>query len=166
MEYQSPEIECPPPRRGNAGQSPGEFARPVVFALLILVTLLKPVSNLSMAFGMKHFPQTLSLNPLPYLVAMLDPFVVLGIAMQILWLLTRMSLLSVADLSFVLPVTSAGYVISTLLGWRFLHESVSASRWAGAVLISLGAALVAGTPKKTAGAKSGEKSDAARGVSS
>lgn len=159
MERQTLGVESPSPLRGNG-------ARPVGLALLILVTLLKPVSNLSMAFGMKHFPQALSLNPLPYLAAMVDPFVVLGIVMQILWLLTRMSLLSVADLSFVLPVTSAGYVISTVLGWRFLHESVSASRWAGAVLISLGAAMVAATPKKTVDAKSREKSDVARGVSS
>jgi uncharacterized membrane protein len=72
-----------------------------------------------------------------------------------------MSLLSVADLSFVLPVTSAGYVISTLLGWLFLHESVSGSRWAGAVLISLGAALVASTTKKSAASKSAAAREAA-----
>ncbi len=98
---------------------------------------------------MKQFPETLSLNPVLYLHAMAEPLVVLGILMQILWLLSRMSLLSVADLSFVLPMTSAGYIISTLLGRLVLHEPVSASRWAGAVLISLGAALVASTPEKT-----------------
>jgi drug/metabolite transporter (DMT)-like permease len=40
-------------------------------------------------------------------------------------------------------------VISTLLGRVVLHETVSGSRWAGAVLISLGAALVVSTPEKT-----------------
>jgi drug/metabolite transporter (DMT)-like permease len=119
------------------------------YGLLVIVTLLKPFSNLFLAWGMRQFSEVLALNPAVYLRAMLEPFVALGIVMQILWLLTRMSLLSVADLSFVLPVTSAGYVLSTLLGRVFLHEPVSASRWAGAILISLGAALVVSTPEKT-----------------
>ena len=42
-------------------------------------------------------------------------FVAGGIGLLILWLLTRMALISWADLSFVLPVTSIGYV----LGGRF-----------------------------------------------
>jgi uncharacterized membrane protein len=138
-------------RLGISRQRPS--ARSQGYALLLLITLLKPVSNLSLAFGAKQFPEALAFNPILYLRAVLDPFVALGIAMQILWLLTRMSLLSVVDLSFILPVTSAGYVISTLLGRLVLHEPVSAARWAGAVLISLGAALVASTEETTTGAR-------------
>jgi len=119
------------------------------YGLVLIVTLLKPFSNLFLAQGMRHFSEVLALNPGAYVRAVLDPLVALGIVLQILWLLTRMSLLSVADLSFVLPVTSAGYVLSTLLGRVFLHEYVSGSRWAGAILISLGAALVGTTPEKT-----------------
>jgi drug/metabolite transporter (DMT)-like permease len=117
--------------------------------LIIFVTLLKPVSNLFLAWGMKHFPATVSLDPLFYLTAMLDPLVIVGILMQILWLITRMSLLSVADLSFVLPVTAAGYGITTVLGRFILHEQVSLSRWAGAILISLGTAIAASSREKT-----------------
>jgi len=119
------------------------------YGLLLFVTLVKPFSNVFLAWGMRQFPEALKVNPELYLRAMIEPLVAIGIAMQILWLLSRMSLLSVADLSFVQPVTSVGYVISTLLGWLVLHEPVSAGRWAGAVLISLGAALVVSTPEKT-----------------
>ena len=119
------------------------------YGLLLFVTLIKPFSNVFLAWGMRRFPEAVAANPGLLLRAILEPFVAIGIVMQILWLLTRMSLLSVADLSFVLPVTSAGYVISTLLGWLVLHEPVSATRWAGAVLISLGAALVVSTPERT-----------------
>ena len=117
--------------------------------LVVFVTLLKPVSNLFLAWGMKHFSSGVSLNPIFYLGAMLDPLVTAGIVMQIVWLLARMSLLSVADLSFVLPVTAAGYGISTVLGRFVLHEQVSASRWMGAILISLGTGLAAGTSRET-----------------
>lgn len=115
----------------------GEFA-----ALLLLVILLKPFSNLFLAWGMKTVPAQLSINPLFYIKAMFEPLVALGIAMQAFWLLFRMKLLSVADLSFVLPVTAVGYVLTTLLGRIFLHEQVSTERWFAVFLIFLGTALV------------------------
>ena len=120
-----------------------------VAGLVIFVTLLKPLSNLFLAWGMRHFPSTVSTNPLFYVNAVLDPLVATGVGMQIIWLLARMSLLSIADLSFVLPVTAAGYGITTLLGRIFLHEQVSASRWWGVILISLGTGLAAGTAGDT-----------------
>jgi len=119
------------------------------YLLLLLFLALRAFGNLCLAWGTKHLPEKLAADPLVYLRSMMDPFVALGIAMLIVALLARLALLSVADLSFVLPVTSAGYVISTLLGRIFLHEPVSISRWAGAILISLGAALVVSTPEKT-----------------
>ena len=66
-----------------------------------------------------------------------------GIALLILWMLSRMTLLGWADLSYVLPVTALGYVLSTVLGVLVLGESVSGKRWAGTVLIVLGTGLVA-----------------------
>jgi uncharacterized membrane protein len=55
-----------------------------------------------------------------------------------------MALLSWADLSYVLPVTSVGYVLVAVIGRVFLHESISVTRWAGIVLIMAGVALVSG----------------------
>jgi drug/metabolite transporter (DMT)-like permease len=119
------------------------------YSVLALFIVLKAVGNLSLAWGMKRFPQTMSASPLPYLRAMLDPFVALGVLTLILALLTRMALFSLADLSFVLPVTAVGYIIAVILGKTFLHETISPRRWAGAVLIALGAALVGSGSHKT-----------------
>lgn len=122
-----------------------------LFGPIILLILLKPFSNVFLAWGMRQLPSMVTAHPAYWLAAFVDPFVTIGIGMQIAWLLLRMSLLSVVDLSFVLPVTAAGYVISTMLGRVVLHEQVSVERWIGAVLISLGTALVASTPRNTAG---------------
>ena len=119
------------------------------YSLLGLFIFLRPLGNLSLAWGTKHFPQVLSLNPVVYLRAMVDPFVALGIAMLILALLTRMALLSLADLSFVLPVTAIGYVLATLFGQLFLHEAVTIRQWMGTVLIFLGTGLVGTTSQNT-----------------
>jgi uncharacterized membrane protein len=124
-------------------------ARFRTYSLLSLFVFLRPLGNLSLAWGTKHFPQALSLNPAVYLRAMVDPFVALGIAMLILALLTRMALLSLADLSYVLPVTAIGYVLATLFGQVFLHENVHAQQWIGSVLIFVGTGVVGTTSQNT-----------------
>ena len=120
-----------------------------VYGLLLLVILLKPFSNLFLAGGMRHFPESLSMDPAQYVRAVFDPLVAIGIGMQILWMLLRMALLSVADLSFVLPVTAIGYVLSTLLAHAFLGEEVSLERWLGTGVIFLGTALVSFTTRRS-----------------
>lgn len=112
------------------------------YVILALFIAEKAAGNLSLAWGMKRLPDGSGVNPLLYLRAMFDPFVAMGIAALILALLTRMVLLSLADLSFVLPVTAVGYVIAVFLGRLVLHETVSDRRWLGTILICVGAALV------------------------
>jgi len=124
-----------------------------VWTIVLLFIALKAAGNLSLAWGMKHFPQTMSANPIPYIQAMFDPFVALGVLALILALLMRMALLSLADLSYVLPVTAIGYVIAAFLGKTFLSETVSGQRWLGTVLIFVGAALVGSTSHSTTGAQ-------------
>jgi drug/metabolite transporter (DMT)-like permease len=142
----APETETVPPHTR-------ERAHPVrIYSLLLLVILLKPISNLFLAWGMRHFPETLSNHPMQYVRAVVDPLVAAGIGMQIIWLLMRMALLSVADLSYVLPVTAVGYVISTFLAHAVLGEQVSLERWLGTGIIFLGTALVSITVR---GSKAG-----------
>ncbi len=116
---------------------------------MFLVLLLRPFGNLSLAYGMHHIATVLSISPIPYLWAMLNPFVALGILLLIASLLVRMALLSVADLSYVLPLTASGYVISSVLGWLFLKEDVSPAHWLGTLLVFAGAGFVGSTNADT-----------------
>ena len=54
-----------------------------------------------------------------------------------------MKLLSVADLSFAVPVTAASVVIETILAKLVLKEHVTPMRWAGACFVACGVALLA-----------------------
>jgi drug/metabolite transporter (DMT)-like permease len=117
-------------------------------ALIMAVMLLNAGGNLLMAWGMKHIPDV-SWNPVGYLRAMLNPFVAAGIAVLILWLLTRMALLSWADLSFVLPLTGLGYILNAAAGRLFLNESITATHWAGTLLVFAGTAMVGSTQHHT-----------------
>jgi drug/metabolite transporter (DMT)-like permease len=62
-----------------------------------------------------------------------------------------MALLSWADLSYVLPVTSMAYVLVALVGRFVLHEAVSMAHWSGILLIMIGVALVGSTNPNSAG---------------
>ncbi len=105
-----------------------------------VVILSNVFGNFFMKLGM---PAELS-SPLAYITVLFRPYVALGVALLILWLLSRMALLSWADLSYVLPVTSIGYVLVALAGRLMLNETITARRWTGIALIVAGVALVSG----------------------
>jgi drug/metabolite transporter (DMT)-like permease len=119
------------------------------FLLVLAVTVFNCLGNLSLAWGMKHAAVQVGLSPTGYLRDMLNPFVALGIGLLILWLLTRMALLSWADLSFVLPVTALGYFLAAVAGRVFLDEPISREQWLGTLLIFAGTVLVGSTGHKT-----------------
>jgi drug/metabolite transporter (DMT)-like permease len=119
------------------------------FLLVSLVVALNAFGNLALAWGMRH-SSPVGGDPLEYLKAMLNPFVDLGICLLSLWMLTRMALLSWADLSFVLPVTGTGYVLAAIFGHAFLHEKVSLAHWVGVLLVFVGSGMVGSTKHKTA----------------
>ena len=93
-------------------------------------------------------------TPLDYITVLFRPAVALGVALLILWMLSRMALLSWADLSYVLPVTSIGYVLVAIVGRVLLNEQITGRRWSGILLIMAGVALVSGGAPQTSREKS------------
>jgi drug/metabolite transporter (DMT)-like permease len=81
--------------------------------------------------------------------AFIDPWIILGILFLAGFFYSYLTALSWADLTFVLPASAFGYVVTAFLSRFFLHETVSAWRWAGILLITCGVGLVAGGPSLT-----------------
>ncbi|MCL4401228.1 MAG: EamA family transporter [Acidobacteria bacterium] len=121
----------------------------------ILVVLSNVLGNFSLTLGLRRVGRLVSWSPLAYIEALLNPWVAVGVALLILWLLSHMTLLSWADLSYVLPVTSVGYVLVALVGRYFLNEQISLARWAGILFIVTGVALVGRTSVRTRAAGAG-----------
>jgi len=111
------------------------------------------LSNVFGNFFMKRGMPVELASPMEYITVLFRPWVSLGVLLLILWMLSRMALLSWADLSYVLPVTSIGYVLVALAGRILLHEEISVKRWAGILLIMAGVALVSGSGPQTAKSK-------------
>lgn len=118
-----------------------------IFTAIVIVT--NVLGNFALSWGLKHSPVGFAVSPLLFLKAIFTPYVLLGITLLIVWLLTRMTLLSWADLSYVLPVTSIGYVMNTVIGKYFFDEKITPARWLGTLLIVAGIALVSTTASQT-----------------
>ena len=106
--------------------------------------------NVLLRAGVHRQPAAPSLSLVPYLQALLSPWVVAGVLLLMLALASQLTLLSWADLSYVAPMTSIGYVLTPLAGGLFLHEPLSSARSAAILLITAGVTLVSGTPASTA----------------
>ncbi len=138
------------PSEITVGSQSGTRRRTRLETLLLTcaVILLNGLGNLALAYGMRH-REAVSVNPLDYIRALFDPIVAVGVGLLVLWLLSRMALMSWADLSFVVPMTALGYVLSAVFGRVFLNEQVSPKQWIGTLLIFAGTALVSTTQLKT-----------------
>ena len=109
-----------------------------IFAVVVVSS--NVFGNFFLKLGM---PPTLA-TPLDYITVLFHPWVALGVLLLIVWLMSRMALLSWADLSYVLPVTSVGYVLVAVVGKFLLNEQITMKRWSGIGLIVAGVALVSG----------------------
>lgn len=83
------------------------------------------------------------------LLAILNPWVAGGILLLIAFFASYTSALSWADLTYVLPASSLGYVLVAFLARFGLHEQISLNRWMGIALITAGVGIVAGGPSLT-----------------
>src|SRR5437870_9417639 len=92
----------------------------------------------------------ISLHQLPDLIlTILNPWILTGILFLLGFFAAYMTALSWADLTYVLPATSLGYVLLALIAKFLLHEQVTFLRWIGIGLIAVGVSFVASGPELT-----------------
>lgn len=129
--------------------------------VLILSVIAQAIGNTCLSKGMKSIAAANEMveagfSLLMLVQAMTSPIIWVGMILLILFFAFFAAALSWADLSFVLPVTSVGYVLNVALAHHFLNEPVSAIRWAGTILICLGVIFVS----RSAGENSGARGEA------
>ncbi|HZW81685.1 MAG TPA: hypothetical protein VFF50_14515 [Candidatus Deferrimicrobiaceae bacterium] len=119
------------------------------YLVLAGVTVSAAAGDSMLSHGMK---QTGNISPShlqSVVVAILNPWVAIGILLLLAFFATYMTALSWADLTYVLPATSLGYVLLALVARFVLHEHVSPLRWLGIAFITGGVGFIAGGPELT-----------------
>lgn len=76
-----------------------------------------------------------------------NPYLTAGVVCMAVSFFSFISLLSYADLSFVVPLTAVSYITNTLGARFFLGERISKERWLGTLLVAFGVALVSVSDK-------------------
>lgn len=119
------------------------------YLVLAGVTVFGATGDSLLSRGMKEMG-SVSLHHWPDLIlAILNPWVGLGILLLLGFFAAYMTALSWADLTYVLPATSLGYVLLALIAKFLLHEDVTATRWLGILLVSAGVGFVTRGPELT-----------------
>lgn len=119
------------------------------YMVLVCVTLCASIGDSLLAHGMKQVGNV-SLHHLPdVILAVTNPSVAFGILLLLGFFASYTTALSWADLTYVLPATSLGYVLLTLIAKFYLHENVTTTRWMGVLLISAGVGFVTQGPERT-----------------
>lgn len=129
------------------------------YLVLAGVVFFSSIGDPLLSFGMKQVGTVNLSHPLSVILAVLNPWVAIGILFLLAFMACYLSALSWADLTYVLPATSIGYVLMVFIARFVLHEHVSLLRWLGVILISAGVGFVTQGPELTPARKS--KSSAA-----
>jgi uncharacterized membrane protein len=121
------------------------------YLVLAGITVCATAGDSLLARGMKQLGNiNVSLHNLSgLLLAILNPWVAAGILLLLAFFACYISALSWADLTYVLPATSLGYVLVALIARFGFHEEISPTRWLGIALIAAGVGFVAAGPSVT-----------------
>ncbi|HVP42642.1 MAG TPA: hypothetical protein VMS96_04385 [Terriglobales bacterium] len=119
------------------------------YLVLAAIVLCGSCGDICLSYAMKQ-AGPLSAGDITHVIGFVfTPWVALGILLLIGFFSGYMTALSWADLTYVLPATSFGYVLLALMARFLLHEQISLTRWAGIILVSLGVAVVTQGPSLT-----------------
>ncbi len=126
-----------------------------IIALLAAAIISQAIGNVLLSQGMKLIAgasQPTWGNWMSIFVqAVYSPLIVFGVGFLIIFFALFTAALSRADLSFILPAISSEVVINVALADYFLDETVSPTRWIGALVISIGVVLVVRSSPRTFG---------------
>jgi len=119
----------------------------VKWLLVAIIVAGNTASDLLNALAMRRHGEVREFHPsaIGRLIAALatNRYIAGAIVAMAISFFALLSLLSIADLSFAIPATSASYMIETLLAKALLKEDVRWERWLGAGLVAAGVALLA-----------------------
>jgi len=119
------------------------------YLVLLGVVIFGASGDALLSRGMKQLGE-IPLNHWHQIIfAVVHPWVALGVLLLIAFFASYMTALSWADLTYVLPATSIGYVLLAFIAKFVLHENVTATRWLGIGLIAAGVGFVAQGPALT-----------------
>ena len=115
-------------------------------ALLFLIVVGGTSGELCISHAMKSIEEVTELRPSSVLRFFLKvtrvPSMWCGIALMTVAFFSLLVMLSLREVSFVVPVTALSYLAGAIGATTFLGERISRERWLGLALVCLGVTVV------------------------
>lgn len=119
------------------------------YSLLALIVFGSTFGDVYLAKGMKQIGAISLARWRDLILAPFNPYVALGIVLLMMFYLSYLASLSWADLSYIMPATTFGYVLTALCAYFMLGEHIPLTRWIGILMITAGVGFVTGGPSLT-----------------
>jgi drug/metabolite transporter (DMT)-like permease len=116
-----------------------------IFIILIVAAIIESVGVAFLSGGLKelHGIKTISASEIGRIIVegATNGKIFFGVFLEAIFFGALCYMLSQKDVSLIWPLTSMGFIVTTIAAKFVLHEQVSAVRWGGVLLIAIGAAL-------------------------
>lgn len=124
---------------------------PKYICILLIALVFEAIGVVFLSKGLKEIGEVSRIS-FPEVVGIIgrgarNPNLLLGVLLEAIFFGALLYLLSQRDVSLIWPLTSLGFVITAVAARFFLNEQVSGVRWAGVILIVVGAGLVTWSEK-------------------
>jgi len=117
-----------------------------ILAILVIAAIIEAVGVVILSGGLKQIQGARQITVSEIARVLKDGCtngkVLLGTALEAVFYGFLLYMLSRNDVSFIWPLTSLGFIITTLAAIFILGERVSGARWAGVMLIAAGVCLI------------------------
>jgi len=124
---------------------------PKLIGILLVALTLEAIGVVFLSQGLRQIGeiQQYSVSEITRIVSrgLTNSYIWLGIVFETVFFIGLLVMLKTWDVSLIWPLTALGFVLTTLAAKYIRHENVSALRWAGVILIVIGASLVGWSEK-------------------
>ena len=114
--------------------------------LVAIIAICNTIGDVLNTAGMKRQGEVEDLRPRTFLRMIAgivrNPLVLGGLGALAVSFFALLSLLSISSVSFAIPATASSYLLETVLSKYVLKEDVRWRRWAAAILVAGGVALL------------------------
>src|SRR6266850_5266479 len=123
-----------------------------LIVILLVALIFEAVGVVLLSQGLKEIGEMEGITPAAlkrvFVQGITNRKILLGVLFEAIFFAALLVLLARADVSLVWPLTSLGFLFTTMAAKIISHEHVSVLRWSGVILIVIGALLVGWSEKQ------------------
>src|SRR5262245_43818589 len=123
-----------------------------IIIVLLIALVFEAVGVVFLSAGLKELREVSSAGAIGRVLVQgaRNPRILLAVLLGVVFFVFLLVLLKRHDASLIWPLTSLGFVLTTLCARIILHERVTVTRWVGVLLIMAGATLVSWSDREKA----------------